>query len=54
MKMFLFNNWNDIFLGSVETCFLEVGSYVLWNEPPHASDKVVFAELSENATGFEI
>ena len=28
LKTLLFNYWNDIFLGSVETYFLEVGAYV--------------------------
>ena len=28
LNIFLFNYWNDLVLGSVETYFLEVGAYV--------------------------
>ena len=28
LKQLLFNNWNDLVLGLVETCFVEVGTYV--------------------------
>ena len=41
----MFNYWNDLVLGSVQTYFLEVGAYVLWKEPPQVSERVIFAEF---------
>ena len=45
LKILLFNYWNGLALGSVQTFFLEVVHTCLWNEPPQVSERVVFAEF---------
>ena len=51
LKIFMFNYWNDLLLGSVETYFL-VFHTCLWNEPPQVSESVVFAEFEEKIPRF--
>ena len=36
---------DDLGLGSVQTCFLEVGAYISEIEPLQVSERVVFAEF---------
>ena len=46
LKIFLFHFWNDLFLGPVETYFLESRHTSLRNKPPQVSHSVVFAKFS--------
>ena len=51
LKVFMFNYWNDLLLGSVETYFLAFHT-CLWKEPPQVSESVVFAEFEEKIPRF--